>query len=301
MSLTDLLPPFIAIPSVPFLIGTPERALSDLARSYGGTRESYREESPQHTLTLPAFAIAKIPVTVALYAAFVAARGARPPSNWRGPRPPDALLDHPVVDVSWEDANGFCRWLNTEIENVKLRIENVSASGDFSILNSQFSIRLPTEAEWEHAARGVDGRAFPWGDLWEPGLATTRDGGSGGTTPAGAHPGGASPYGCLDMAGNVWEWTASLDARYPYAPGDGREHPQAPGRRILRGGCYANPHGFARCACRFRLLPGARNEFLGFRLAFVIESSSPPLPGVRDKRSAEGGLAGGEGPSTSPA
>jgi formylglycine-generating enzyme required for sulfatase activity len=69
------------------------------------------------------------------------------------------------------------------------------------------------------------------------------------------------------MAGNVWEWTASLDKLYPYAPGDGREDPRAPGRRILRGGCYANPHGFARCACRFRLLPSVRNEFLGFRLA----------------------------------
>jgi formylglycine-generating enzyme required for sulfatase activity len=69
------------------------------------------------------------------------------------------------------------------------------------------------------------------------------------------------------MAGNVWEWTASLDALYPYVTADGRERPQATGRRILRGGCYANPHGFARCACRFRLPPAVRNEFLGFRLA----------------------------------
>jgi formylglycine-generating enzyme required for sulfatase activity len=69
------------------------------------------------------------------------------------------------------------------------------------------------------------------------------------------------------MAGNVWEWTASLDARYPYAPHDGREDAHAPGRRILRGGCYANPRGYARCACRFRLLPSVRNPFLGFRLA----------------------------------
>src|SRR5687767_9834966 len=135
MSLANLLPPFIAIPSVPFLMGTPERDLSALAKAYGGTRESYREESPQHTLMLPAFAIAKIPVTVALYAAFVAAKGARPPINWRGPRPLDTLLDHPAVDISWEDANTFCGWLNTEIENVKLSIENISASGDFSMLN----------------------------------------------------------------------------------------------------------------------------------------------------------------------
>jgi formylglycine-generating enzyme required for sulfatase activity len=72
------------------------------------------------------------------------------------------------------------------------------------------------------------------------------------------------------MAGNVWEWTASLDRPYPYAPGDGRERPQADGRRILRGGCYANPHGFARCACRFRLAPQMRNSFIGFRLAYSL-------------------------------
>jgi formylglycine-generating enzyme required for sulfatase activity len=72
------------------------------------------------------------------------------------------------------------------------------------------------------------------------------------------------------MAGNVWEWTASLDQGYPYAADDGRERPQAEGRRILRGGCYANPQGFARCACRFRLAPHTRNDFIGFRLAYSL-------------------------------
>jgi len=129
------------------------------------------------------------------------------------------------------------------------------------------SFVFPPKAEWERAARGADGRAFPWGDEWDSARANTRDGGRGGTSPVGAYPGGASPAGCLDMAGNVWEWTTSLDALYPYDSGDGREYPHAPGRRILRGGCYANPHGFARCACRFRLPATVRNEFLGFRLA----------------------------------
>jgi formylglycine-generating enzyme required for sulfatase activity len=266
MPIDDSLPTFIAIPAATFRMGTPASALSALAKAYGGTRESYREESPQHTLTLPAFAIAQAPVTNALYAEFVAASGARAPMGWRGPQPPEALREQPVVDVSWEDAGAFCTWLNSQ--NVKCKIQNAQQDRDhsaFSFLHSAF--RLPTEAEWEHAARGCDGRIFPWGDVWDAARANTRDSGPGTTTPATGHPAGASPYGCRDMAGNVWEWTASLDALYPYDPADGREDPQAAGRRILRGGCYANPYGFARCACRFRLPPNVRNPFLGFRLA----------------------------------
>ena len=263
----ELLSRFIAIPAVPFRMGTPERELSALAKAYGGTRESYREESPQHVLTLRPFAIGRTPVTNALYAAFVAASGARAPITWRGPQPPDALRDHPAVDVSWEEANVFCDWLNDQ--NAKCKMQNAKDEiSAFCILHSAF--RLPTEAEWEHAARGADGRVFPWGDAWDERRANTRDGGPGGTTPVGGDPAGAGPYGCMDMAGNVWEWTSSLDAPYPYDPSDGRENPRAPGRRILRGGCYANPHGFARCACRFRLLPNVRNSFLGFRLAFSV-------------------------------
>jgi formylglycine-generating enzyme required for sulfatase activity len=262
----DLLPAFIRIPSGPFLLGTPERGLSALAKAYGGTRESYREESPQHALALPAFEIARIPVTNALYAAFVAATGAHAPSTWRAPQPPAALGDHPVVDVSWDEANAFCGWLSTTTRDEGRRTKDEELA-DMSLGLSSFVFRLPTEAEWERAARGIDGRTFPWGAVWDSARANTRESGIAGTTPVGAYPSGASADACLDMAGNVWEWTASLDLRYPYAADDGREDPRAPGRRILRGGCYANPHGFARCACRFRLLPTVRNPFMGFRLA----------------------------------
>ncbi len=266
MLLPDLLPTFIRIPAGPFLLGTPERDLSGLAKSYGGTRESYREESPQHTLALPAFEIARIPVTNALYAAFVAATGACAPGTWRGPQPPAALREHPVVDVSWDEVNAFCGWLTTVTKDKRQRTKDEEAA-EASLGRSSFVVRLPTEAEWERAARGVDGRIFPWGDAGDIACANTRESGLAGTTPAGAYPQGASTAGCLDMAGNVWEWTASLDLPYPYAADDGREGQRAPGRRILRGGCYANPHGFARCACRFRLLPTVRNPFMGFRLA----------------------------------
>jgi formylglycine-generating enzyme required for sulfatase activity len=265
MSLIDLLPVFIPIPAGAFPLGTPERDLSGLAKAYGGTRESYREEAPRHLLALPAFEIARIPVTNQLYAAFVAA-GARPPITWREEQPPDRLRDHPVVDVSWDEANAFCEWLTAAIGDWRLGIGKVDP-GPQSLVSSPQVFRLPSEAEWERAARGIDGRAFPWGDAWDAARANTRERGLAGTTPVGAYSSGASPAGCLDMDGNVWEWTASLDAPYPYLPGDGREDPRAAGRRILRGGCYANPHGFARCACRFRLLPSVHNPFLGFRLA----------------------------------
>src|SRR5262245_43650818 len=122
MDVSDLLPTFIRIPATPFRMGTPERDLSALARAYGGTRESYREESPQHTLELRAFGIGQTPVSNALYAAYVAATGARAPGAWRGLLPPNALRDHPVVDVSWEEANAFCNWLN--IENEEGRMQN---------------------------------------------------------------------------------------------------------------------------------------------------------------------------------
>ncbi len=260
------LPIFRPIPAGSFLMGTPERELSALAKTFGGTRESYREESPQHTVVLPAFAIAATPVTNGLYAAFVAAGGARPPSHWRGPEPPAALRDHPVMGVAWEEAQAFCAWLSQQMVSDGQRATEPGAA--LIGRPSPIIYRLPTEAEWERAARGTDGRMYPWGD-WAEGRANTRDGGPGATTPVGAYPAGASPEGCLDMAGNVWEWTASLDAPYPYRPDDGREDPAAPGRRILRGGCYANPRGYARCACRFRLPPSMRNEFLGFRLAFT--------------------------------
>jgi len=256
------LPAFVVVPAAPFLMGTPEAALGELARRYGGTRESYREEAPRHEVSLPAYAIARTPVTNALYAAFVAGVGAPAPLAWRGATPPAERLEHPVVDVSWNEAQAFCDWL--------ARQPAVFRDGAGAPLAARGGPRLPTEAEWEHAARGGDGRTFPWGETFAPHRANTRDGGPGATTPVGAYPAGASPYGVLDMAGNVWEWTASLDAPYPYRPDDGREDLMAPGRRIMRGGCYANPHGYARCACRFRLPPTARNEFTGFRLALSL-------------------------------
>ncbi|MBA3944923.1 MAG: formylglycine-generating enzyme family protein [Herpetosiphonaceae bacterium] len=261
------LPQMITIAAGPFSMGTPDHERSTLAKRHGGTRESYAEESPQHTVQLNAFQLAVVPVTNALYASFVGATGSRPPITWSGGQLPPSLHSHPVVDIRWAEAQAFCRWLRAQ---------------------TRTPFRLPTEAEWEKAARGTDGRSFPWGDDFDPLCTNTRESGHPGTTPVGSYPAGVSPYGLLDMAGNVWEWTQSRQAPYPYADDErnGLEvEPHAAGRwwlprrrttppriaadlrRILRGGCYANPHGFARCACRFRLPPTTSTPFLGLRLA----------------------------------
>ncbi len=268
MTLDELIPPCEIVPAGPFLLGTPDTERSALAKRYGGTRESYAEESPQHQVDLPAFAMMRTSVTNLLWEQFVLATGAHRPITWRNGTAPAEFGAHPVVDVSWDDALAFTRWLS--------RISGVQWD-------------LPTEAQWEKAARGADGRQFPWGNSFDAARANTRETGRSGTVPVGSYPEGASPYGLLDMAGNVWEWTRSLQAPYPYlddernrlsfapAPrtrlaallGRWRRPPPAPPvetRRILRGGCYANPEGFARCACRFRLAPTTRTPFVGFRL-----------------------------------
>jgi formylglycine-generating enzyme required for sulfatase activity len=265
--LTELMPVMVVIPARTFRMGTPARETSDLARHYGGTRESYHEETPQHEVSLPAFAIAQTPLSAALYSLAVADGAVPPPPSWHGPVPPPTLAALPVIDVTWHEARTFCAWLNQQ-PTIALRL--IDSAGQPVSPPSHLHFRLPTEAEWEHAARGTDGRRFPWGNDFDPQLANTRESGRAAPNPPGTYPNGRSPYGIEDMAGNVWEWTASLDYPYPYHPDDGREDPTAPGRRILRGGCYANPAGYARCACRFRLPPTMRNPFLGMRLALSI-------------------------------
>ena len=232
---------FIQIPASHFLMGTPVADLSRLAQQYSGTRESYREESPQHLVAVDAFEIAETPLTVASYAEFVSAGGVEP-SSWHAQQTGSPLL--PVVNITLPMALTYTEWRSKR---------------------DGISYHIPTEAEWECAARGTDGRQFPWGDLWDVSRAASRETGLP-LQPVGTYQTGASPWGVLDMAGTVWEWTTSIDAPYPYDPDDGRNNLAREGRRVIRGGCYVNPISYARCACRFRMQPKMTNPFLGFRI-----------------------------------
>ncbi|HEX6122355.1 MAG TPA: SUMF1/EgtB/PvdO family nonheme iron enzyme, partial [Ktedonobacterales bacterium] len=228
-------PPVVPVPAGDFLMG------GDKQRD----PQTYDDEVPPHPLTLPAFQIAKFPVTVAEYACFVRT-GQRQPQEW-----PDQAtkLGHPVVYITWHDAVAYAAWL--------------------AKLTGQ-PWRLPTEAEWEKTARWDAerhvSRIYPWGDVWETSRANTSASGNHATTPVGHYPSGASPSGAQDLAGNVWEWTSSLLYPYPYQQQDGREDPSSAANRVLRGGSWADPPRNARAACRNRDVPGSFSAYRGFRL-----------------------------------
>jgi formylglycine-generating enzyme required for sulfatase activity len=172
----------------------------------------------------------------------------------------------PVVGVCWYEAMAYCAWLTERI--------NESRIGESA--NQQISVRLPTEAEWEKAARwdGKRGRRYPWGDRWDEFQCNSLEGRVLTTTPVGIYPDGASFCGALDMAGNVWEWTRSLWGPeierpafdYPYNPGDGREDEESGDLRVVRGGAFGDASGGVRCAFRNGDGPNFRLGGYGFRV-----------------------------------
>jgi formylglycine-generating enzyme required for sulfatase activity len=235
-------PEMILIPASEFLMGSDPRIDID----------AKDDERPQHTLYLPDYYLAKTPVTNAQYTAFVQATGYEQPEHWAGGEPPRGKEDHPVVNVSWHDAVAYCRWLG-------------------EVTGKPYC--LPSEAEWEKGARGSGGRFYPWGNQWDAARCNSKEGGKEDTTPVGAYSQGASPYGLLDMAGNVWEWTRSVYKGYLYDPEDGRENLEVEARRVFRGGMFRSGLKSVRCACRFGELPHNSYKYYGFRV--VVSPGSP--------------------------
>ena len=211
-----------------------------------GSNEGFLDERPQRRVYLDGYWIGKYEVTVAQFRRFCEATGREMPRapewGWQ-----DA---HPVANVTWHDAAAYAEW-----------------SG----------CRLPTEAEWEKAARGADGRLYPWGNVWDvencnnysdhnpagDGYQQTQ------TAPVGSYPSGASPYGCLDMAGNVWEWCRDWysSTYYSVSPSTDPQGSTSGSVRVLRGGSWNSYDDLCRAAFRYDNSPSFTYDSSGFRLA----------------------------------
>ena len=207
-------------------------------------RNASGDEKPQFRAALPAYYIGETEVTNAQYKRFVDATRHRAPDHWGNGRIPPGLENHPVEYVSWEDAKAYCDWAG---------------------------LRLPSELEWEKAARGTDGRIYPWGNEWDKTRCVNGENhGNDGTAPVGSYPSGRSPYGLQDMAGNVWEWCADWydsDAYDRYAAGGGLTPPASGSYRVLRGGSWGNVTYGCRSAGRYDSYPDGWYYYYGFRVA----------------------------------
>lgn len=247
---------FVEIPAGPFVMGSdPKR--DEFARE---------SEQPQHMLELPAYWLARYPVTVAQFRAFAEDTHAHFAYWQTNPSP-----NHPIVRVTWHEAVQYCAWLNDNLrEKANQQIRKIANPPHFweGLESSKLRVTLPSEAEWEKAARGgVDTRRYPWGDDFDPDKANTAETGVHTTSAGGCFPQGASPYGVLDLSGNVWEWTRSIYKGYPYDPHDGREDlADKKSFRVLRGGAFYSNGGSARCSIRNHAHPDDWDFFYGFRV-----------------------------------
>jgi len=253
-------PPLVVVPAGPFIAGSDsaEREfaykLDEAAYGHSRTRERgwYDSETDASAQKADSFLIMSTPVTNAEYAAFVNATGHRAPDvdevtwksyrlihpysrtrrhAWQDGQPPEDRDDHPVVLVSYADAQTYANWLSERTDR---------------------HFRLPEAAEWEKAARGTDGQVFPWGNDYDPARLNSHDLGPFDTSPVGAYPTGVSPYGMLDAAGQVFEWTAT---------GAGNR------RHFVKGGSWDDKGcGICRPAARHSRPDDIKHILVGFRL-----------------------------------
>ena len=239
-----------------------------LMGSTDADKDRQPDEKPQHTVYLDAYWIDQTEVTNVMFTKFVAATNYRTDAengesgyvfdvatgkwsdtkgaNWLHPRGPSSNIDgqenHPVVQMSWNDAKAYCEWAGRQ---------------------------LPTEAQWEKAARGTDGRLYPWGNQAPSSTLANYNQNVKNTSAVGKYPAGTSPYGALDMAGNVWEWVADWygDTYYAGSPDRNPTGPTSGQQRVLRGGAWINVASYVRTTSRFQNAPAGRVNGDGFRCA----------------------------------
>ena len=242
---------FVEVPAGPFLMGS-DPAIDRLAFD----NEWWPGARPQATLDLPAFYMGRYEVTVAQFGAFVEETGYR--ANDEAFRPPP---DHPVATVSWTDALAYARWLETILREWPGTPPELGR-----LLRDGWRISLPTEAEWEKAARGSDGRVYPWGNVPRRDRANYR---GRGTAPVGSFECPECPFGLLDMSGNVWELTRSPYQAYPYDESDDREGLDEDALWVMRGGSFSDQEQNIRTGIRGGVDPGVRRPSIGFRLVIT--------------------------------
>ncbi len=233
----------VLIPAGEFIMGSDKIDTEGKATEFGTIKPWYLDEHPLRKVHLPAYYMDQHEVTATAYQQFIHATGSRPPQDWPDGKISPGRENYPVTNVNWYDAERFCRW------NGK---------------------RLPTEAEWEKAARGTDGREYPWGNDFDPHKANTGDSDIGDLAAVGSFKEGASPYGAYDMSGNAWEWTSDWYKAYPgsdyFSEAFGEKF------KVLRGsswggtGHYAIPY-FYRASYRFYIAPEGAYPDAGFRCA----------------------------------
>jgi formylglycine-generating enzyme required for sulfatase activity len=302
---------WVEVPSGPFLMGSTE----DEEMAYG-------DEHPQHELHLPAFYIARYPITNAQYRPFVESGDYNEPRYWteegwswrtgereadlsifeseegreefrgylaqRGPKERDQpfLWEHPkwgvpnrpVGGVTWYEVIAYCNWLQGQYQMIEAKWPVWNYEDNYKIPQRLRvdKVRLPSEAEWEKAARGVDGRLWPWGSAWSEDKANIGKTNIRETCAVGVFPGGVSPFRVMDVVGNLWEWTQSRwgntsilmpEYGYPYNPQDGREKIKSACLRVVRGASWNSEKRETRCAYRNWGFP---ESFFNFRVGFRV-------------------------------
>jgi len=204
------------------------------------------DEKPRHIVDIPYdYWMARFLITNELYNSYIESiSGTHPVDGW------EKKKNHPVVNIKWEDVMAYCQWSNNLLETE---------------LPLGLILRLPTEAEWEKAARGTDGFEYPWGNEFDKNKCNTKEGGKDSATAVGYYsPQGDSPYGCADMSGNVWEWTSSLYMPYPFDIKNNVQEVSKNDKLVLRGGSFVDVLNNTRCATRY--FNGGYAKFIGIRL-----------------------------------